>query len=49
MVYARVSDTVDEFFAQLKAVLKEIGQQEEILIERADVWLTPAANARGQR
>lgn len=43
VVYARVSDNVDEFFGHLKAVLKEIGRQEEVLIERADVWLTPAA------
>lgn len=42
MVYARVSNHVDEFFSRLKAVLKEIGHQEEILIERADVWLMPA-------
>ncbi|OYV86510.1 MAG: hypothetical protein B7Z73_11620 [Planctomycetia bacterium 21-64-5] len=43
MVYSRVSDSVDDFFGRLKAILKEIGRQEEILIERADVWLTPAA------
>lgn len=49
IVYARVSDIVEDFFAQLKVVLKQIGGQEEILIERADVWLTPAANARRQR
>jgi hypothetical protein len=44
-----VSDTVDEFFACLKAALKVIGRQEVILVERADVWLTPATNARRQR
>ncbi|MGH7140209.1 MAG: hypothetical protein ACREHD_31100 [Pirellulales bacterium] len=46
MVYSRVSDDVDEFFGHLKTALKEIGRQEEILIERADVWLTPAARTR---
>lgn len=49
MVYSRVSDTVDEFFGQLKSVLKEIGRQEEVLIERADVWLTPAARRGAKR
>lgn len=42
MVYARVADSVDAFFGRLKTVLKEIGRQEEILIERSDVWLAPA-------
>lgn len=49
LVYARVADKVDEFFSHLKAVLKEIGRQEEILIERADVWLTPAARSSRTR
>lgn len=49
LVYARVADKVDEFFGRLKAVLKEIGRQEEILIERADVWLTPSATAARKR
>lgn len=49
MVYSRVSGNVDEFFGLLKTVLKEIGHQEEILIERADVWLTPAATTSTKR
>lgn len=49
MVYARVADIVDEFFANPKQALKEIGRQEEILIERADVWPTPAAIPRASR
>lgn len=42
IVYARVSNHVEQFFGRLKAALKAIGRQEEILVERTDVWLTPA-------
>lgn len=49
IVYSCVSSDVDEFFGRLKTVLREIGHQEEILIERADVWLTPAAATNAKR
>ncbi|MBI3464011.1 MAG: hypothetical protein HY000_13275 [Planctomycetes bacterium] len=38
-VYSRVIDEADLFFEYLKAALKNIGKQQEVLIERVDVWL----------
>jgi hypothetical protein len=38
-VYSRVIDEADLFFEYLKSALKNIGKQQEVLIERVDVWL----------
>lgn len=38
-VYARPTDAADRFFQILKSILKEAGLQDEVLIERAPVWL----------
>jgi hypothetical protein len=38
-VYSRVIDEADLFFEYLKSALKHIGKQQEVLIERVDVWL----------
>jgi hypothetical protein len=42
VVYSRQLEAADLFFQYLKSVLKLIGQQQEILIERASVWLPSA-------
>ncbi|MCI0458533.1 MAG: hypothetical protein L0Z62_16340 [Gemmataceae bacterium] len=46
-VYTRQTDAADRFFGLLKAALKKAGGQDEILIERAPVWLVEAIPARG--
>lgn len=48
-VYTRVSNQVEEFFGRLKSALREIGRQEEILVERTDVWLTPSIDKPARR
>jgi len=44
-VYTRQTDAADRFFQNLKTILKTAGfqEQDEILIERAPVWLVEAA------
>ena len=42
-VYARPIEAADRFFQYLKTRLKAVGRQEEIVIERADVWLLSSA------
>lgn len=44
-VYSRQLEAADAFFQYLKAALKRIGGQQEILIERASVWLPSAVTA----
>lgn len=44
-VYSRVTDEADLFFEYLKSALKKIGDQQEVLIERVDVWLPGARPA----
>ncbi len=44
-VYSRQLQAADLFFQYLKAALKRIGGQQEILIERASVWLPTAVSA----
>jgi hypothetical protein len=42
-VYARQQEgVVDQFFQELKFRLKQFGKQEEVVIERAEVWLLAA-------
>jgi hypothetical protein len=41
-VYTRQIDAADRFFGLLKTILKKAGKQDEILIERAAVWLVEA-------
>jgi hypothetical protein len=43
-VYSRQLEAADLFFQYLKAALKQMGQQQEILIERASVWLPSAVS-----
>lgn len=39
MIYSRRVSAAEDFFRKLKAVLKAVGVQEEVLIEKADVTL----------
>jgi hypothetical protein len=50
-VYTRPIDAADRFFQLLKSMLKIAGfqEQEEILMERAPMWLVEAAPLPGQR
>jgi hypothetical protein len=42
MVYSRPVESADQFFGFLKSILKQVGVQQEILIEKSIVWLVPA-------
>jgi len=50
-IYTRPIDAADRFFQLLKSVLKKGGlqEQDEILMERAPVWLVEAASLPGGR
>jgi hypothetical protein len=45
-VYTRPIDAADRLFQLLKTLLKKAGYQEEILMERAPMWLVEAAPVR---
>lgn len=42
-VYTRPIDIADRFFQLLKSIVKKAGLQDEILMERAPVWMVEAA------